>query len=503
MGRERARIDIDIDAQDVMTVIGMAALWPSVHNQLMFPLTFTYNKVDAPPVFALYLLYVATFCVTCVVLFADRDRVARSLLSSGRAVALVGALGALGMALLCWCDFSTPLMGALAAVGAVLVSIYVPVHFAFWGMRLIDVGDGSFAQGHRVAIATCASYALFCLVTAVRLTLGVHGVVLALVYPLVTTVLAPLVLWAGRQKGQTSTAAACTGNATFRQLPWNVVAPSLFFVLLCAALISLLNPAAALNSYPPSRAFLYWIGVALAAAVALIYLRTANASRRAAVRAFSVLSVYLVGMILATSVSAISTFRVANFPIIAGRNAFDLLLFVVILVCAHNKHVNPVRFVMGFLLAAILVPNTLSAAILALAGNYSEPFEGNVLILAVMVVAAFCVVAVANVILVQFLAKRPRGAAQGQAHEAVVTREEERRRARDAETLELARKTWGLTDRESDIVQAMCGSASTDAIAEELYISKATVYSHLKRIYRKTGVHSRQELVTLVETLRR
>ncbi|MFR3452445.1 MAG: helix-turn-helix transcriptional regulator [Collinsella sp.] len=37
-------------------------------------------------------------------------------------------------------------------------------------------------------------------------------------------------------------------------------------------------------------------------------------------------------------------------------------------------------------------------------------------------------------------------------------------------------------------------------IAEKLVISESTVKSHLQHIYTKCGVHSRQELISLVET---
>ena len=38
-------------------------------------------------------------------------------------------------------------------------------------------------------------------------------------------------------------------------------------------------------------------------------------------------------------------------------------------------------------------------------------------------------------------------------------------------------------------------------VAEELVISKSTVRTHVKSIFAKTGVHSRQELIDLVESI--
>ena len=36
-------------------------------------------------------------------------------------------------------------------------------------------------------------------------------------------------------------------------------------------------------------------------------------------------------------------------------------------------------------------------------------------------------------------------------------------------------------------------------IAEELVISENTAWAHIKRVYAKTGVHSKQELMSVVE----
>jgi len=59
-----------------------------------------------------------------------------------------------------------------------------------------------------------------------------------------------------------------------------------------------------------------------------------------------------------------------------------------------------------------------------------------------------------------------------------------------------------LTAREWEILDLLANDRSTRAIGERLGLAPATVYSHVKRIFRKLGVHSRAEAVTAAARLR-
>lgn len=60
-------------------------------------------------------------------------------------------------------------------------------------------------------------------------------------------------------------------------------------------------------------------------------------------------------------------------------------------------------------------------------------------------------------------------------------------------------KDFGLSDRESELAAYAYRNYSARKIAGELFIAESTVYTHLKRIYKKTGVHSKAELIDLID----
>ncbi len=59
--------------------------------------------------------------------------------------------------------------------------------------------------------------------------------------------------------------------------------------------------------------------------------------------------------------------------------------------------------------------------------------------------------------------------------------------------------TFGLSQREREVLGLMMQGRNVPAIASELVLSRNTVQTHVRHLYERLGVHSRQELVAFVE----
>jgi DNA-binding NarL/FixJ family response regulator len=64
--------------------------------------------------------------------------------------------------------------------------------------------------------------------------------------------------------------------------------------------------------------------------------------------------------------------------------------------------------------------------------------------------------------------------------------------------LQVAR-SCDLTQRETEVLVLLAKGRNRAYISEDLVVSDETAKTHIKRIYRKLGVHSQQEMIDLIE----
>ena len=80
-----------------------------------------------------------------------------------------------------------------------------------------------------------------------------------------------------------------------------------------------------------------------------------------------------------------------------------------------------------------------------------------------------------------------------------------RRRATGLPQMSEGRRAWslpkarGLSARETEVLALVLKGRDLPYIAEKLVVSKNTVRTHMRNIYAKLGVHSKQEVIDLVD----
>ena len=68
------------------------------------------------------------------------------------------------------------------------------------------------------------------------------------------------------------------------------------------------------------------------------------------------------------------------------------------------------------------------------------------------------------------------------------------------EKCQVVAREFGLTEREAEVMVLLAKGRTRARIQEELYLSSGTVATHARHIYQKVGVHSKQELLDVIES---
>ena len=174
-----------------------------------------------------------------------------------------------------------------------------------------------------------------------------------------------------------------------------------------------------------------------------------------------------------------------------GYAGFDILVWTLIAFYGKTTPAAPLRIVavaMGAEQAGILGGQLIGIALggsANAANNVVLMVLSYLLLLAVMGLARLCTV----------LWRRQR---TGEA-EAAVEAKPDADEPDDHGHLDRFADAYGLTNRERDIFALFAEGRSAPYIAEMLVLSENTVKTHLRHAYAKMDVHSRQELLDLIE----
>lgn len=464
-------------------MLGMAFFWPAIHNQVLYPLTLTFNKTSGGTAFYFYLVYALIAIVTTLLLLASRLRKSR-LLDSRPVVLAFGIIGAIGFLSMAHFGFESIASTAAIGVGAAMYAVFVVVYFNFWSVRIIG-------NARDVIMSTVTSYLVACLLQALRLALGVHTVVYGFACTALTVTCAQLVAL--------DPLVAPMGESlqSLREYPFKLI--GLGFMLLCLLLtgIALTNPPMATNSYPPiTRAVMYAGCVVMCAVVLVIRRFGSRAPYRAALLTLAFLAMVSIVCMLMTGFAVVPFDYVGNFPLIGCKIVIEMFLWALVLHNARRKHLPLSTMMCAYLVIIIFAPNMVSASTLHL-GIFES--AADIVLLGTMTVSALIVCIVLNLMLAVLLfgGKRDTEPAHELTPAAVVTTTVATDPLEDAFTA--FQHEHELSDRQMDVVRLAYRNWTSKRIGEELFISEGTVKTHLKTIYKRTDLHSKQDIIDAVD----
>ncbi len=484
----------------------MAMIWPSIHNQTLYPLTFTYDKGADISIPTFYFIYAfALLLVVLVIFIAHRRHNARRFFSNKALMAAAGGAGAIGIVLLETSTLTTGASALLVGIGLGLAAIFLPTHFLFWSIQLTHESK------RRVAFDLVLSYLIFCLITALRLALHIHSNIIAIIYPLVSAVLAVLAL-----ECRDTNRFAYT-ETPHSSVPLGFLIPSILLVYLAAVSRILLTPEEVTYNYPENfpRIIMYLSLAVFMVLMAFLYRPKGNIRRYADSLTFTFATIFLIGFILLAGIGAVSGAAIGNYPAIAGIAILELFIWILVLTNSQIKHVGIIGPGALYLVFVLGLSRVLTVFFV-----YSpEIFRASVSqlpIIAVTVGLAFLIVVIAMLVMAIMLYRTQRRSnriinggieqiydSEGQAH----VRPEEIAPYAEAQSEEAVYQnisvTFGLSKRETDTLRLAAHNESAKEIADILFVAESTVNSHIKSIYRKCDVHSRRELIALVNRFKK
>lgn len=237
----------------------------------------------------------------------------------------------------------------------------------------------------------------------------------------------------------------------------------------------------------PNSSPLEWVAL-LAVALAIALARKPGGEDAL----FSFSALLVIAGFLAAPFTFDSNAPTANALLRIGRGCFDILLWMT--VAAIGKQ-NPFALLVALGIAnAVRALGTIVGAVAGHSVNDLVPLGGQ---------EAHAITACALFVFVAFLWLGFRRFSFEDTINAVESPEVSSRHEDHEESFEekcaAIGEACGLTERETEIFLCMARGRNVGFIQEHFVISRNTVKTHVKRIYKKLDVHSQQELIDLAE----
>jgi DNA-binding CsgD family transcriptional regulator len=183
-------------------------------------------------------------------------------------------------------------------------------------------------------------------------------------------------------------------------------------------------------------------------------------------------------------------FEVGAALLIAGFFYLEMILWALGAFLIRNQH-KPAGWVILLPTFALMAGRSLGGALIMLVGSWAAPWEKGE---PALVIAAFCIILAALFMSSNVNLRYGWGFIRHDEAEEFQGR---------VEACRLIAADTELTNRELEILILVAQGRNRKAIAESLHVTMSTVKTHLLSLYRKLGMHSRDEVMRLVEDTER
>ena len=177
--------------------------------------------------------------------------------------------------------------------------------------------------------------------------------------------------------------------------------------------------------------------------------------------------------------------------VVVARSGLDFLLWVLLCNTIHAERLRPTRIFVLFSVFVEIVSWLVSYTLIPGINATGVADPGRVVEIA-LILSMFLLVTVLTILFAGIALRRQSVFDKTPAEEAA---------AKTRETLpEALAGKYKLTSREVEVMSLFAQGYSLSKVSQELYISLGTAQSHIKNIYRKLDVHSKDELIALIDS---
>ncbi len=461
----------NISGHDLWSVVGLAFLWPCLQSSGFYPFSLALSaaSASADTVARGHLVYSIVLLLLFALILALRNRLEEVFCSSARIPLIFGTAGILGQALLVFADMSGTWPGGIAMIGALLTALFIAVFVVLWGCR--------FSSGPAVQtmVKIACSYAISQIVLVVYFALNLPQGILLCACALGTAVCAAVT-------AQASTSPKLFHVDALKQLPLGMIIFVTLLIYFCIIYVRMQLPAYT-GDTTASNKLMSAALCAFAAVMMVLYLIRKQADENSYIAVFIiVVSLYTVGLaIMALFFEGSSVRRV----LIAAEHCAEVFLWMALAFTSSRKNISPTLLFALYGVIIVTIPWVLSFDLYyltPLAENLATDSIANAVVIIMLCVTTLGTIAVLTSYTLRF-ARESR-----QLGETTYRKNTEK-----------AFESVGLTERELDIALLIYRGYSAKKIAEQLFLSESTVKNYSSRIYRKLGIHTKQELIAYVD----